>query len=74
MVKETQFYTLVASDGNKTININNVALIENFESYTRITLNIKDENNKFISFQTREPWHKITSEIQFMDELIKKKT
>lgn len=73
MVKETQFYALVATDGNKTININNIALIENLGAYTRITLNVKDENNMFIRFDSTVPWHKITSEIQFMDELIQKK-
>ena len=70
-MKESKFYDVQTTNGNKTININNVALIESSGIGTKITMDVKDENGNHISFNTILPWSTIASEISDLDVLQK---
>ena len=70
-MKESKFYDVQTTNGHKTININNVALIESSGIGTKITMDVKDENRNHISFNTILPWSTIASEISDLDVLQK---
>ena len=66
-MKESKFYDVITEAGNKTINVNNIALIEDFNNNTRITLNVKNENGNYISFIVNSSWSTVASEITQKD-------
>ena len=66
-MKESKFYDVITESGNKTINVNNIALIEDFNNNTRITLNVKNENGNYISFIVNSSWSTVASEITQKD-------
>ncbi|APY12169.1 hypothetical protein BWZ22_13510 [Seonamhaeicola sp. S2-3] len=61
---KTKFITYLTEDGNKTFNVSNVALIENKNGKTQITLNIKQESDTNVSFSINQSWDKVASEIE----------
>lgn len=66
-MKESKFYDIISESGNKTINVNNIALIENINNQTKITLNIKNDTGNNISFTVNLPYSQIASEITQKD-------
>ena len=66
-MKESKFYDVITESGNKTINVNNIALIEDFNNNTRITLNVKNENGNYISFIVNSSWSTVASGITQKD-------
>ena len=66
-MKESKFYDVITESGNKTINVNNISLIEDFNNKTRITLNVKNENGNYISFIVNSSWSTVASEITQKD-------
>lgn len=66
-MKESKFYDIISESGNKTINVNNIALIENINNQTKITLNIKNDTGNNISFTVNLPYSQISSEITQKD-------
>ena len=66
-MNESKFYDVQTTTGQKTVNINNIALIEDVKNGTKITTNIKDINGHNISFITLLPWSTISSEITQKD-------
>ena len=66
-MNESKFYDVQTTTGQKTVNINNIALIEDVKNGTKITTNIKDINGHNISFITLLPWDTISSEITQKD-------
>jgi hypothetical protein len=66
-MKVSKFYDVQTNNGYKTININNIALIESSGIRTKITMDIKDENGNEISFNTILPWATISSNIKHLD-------
>ena len=58
------FYDCITNEGNKSINIENIASIENINNKTIITLNVKRESNTNISFEINLPWANVTSEVK----------
>ncbi len=49
------FYDCITNEGNKSINIENIALIEHLNSKTIMTLDITKESGVNISFQVNYP-------------------
>ena len=48
-MKDSKFYDVQTNNGYKTININNIALIESSGIGTKITMDVKDENGNYIN-------------------------
>lgn len=48
---KTKFYTCKTPEGDKTINISNIALIEKIQGDMYITLNVKTNKETNISFK-----------------------
>lgn len=67
-MKNTKFYDFKTKQGNRTVNINNVASIEDLPIGVKIILNVKDENGQYISFTADLSWSKVSSDIKFLDE------
>jgi len=66
-MKESKFYDLQTTYGNITININNIAIIEDSKIGAKITMDVKDENGSNIVFISKLPWSIIASEISQLD-------
>ena len=64
---ESKFYDLITTTGNITINVNNVALIENTQQGTKITMNLKDKDGNYIVFITKLSWSQVSSDISQKD-------
>ena len=67
-MKKSKFYDFLTKQGNKTINVNNIASIEALPIGTKITLNVKDVNGQYISYLSNLPWSSVASDIKFLDE------
>lgn len=67
-MKESKFYDFPTKQGNKTVNINNIAAIEDLPIGTKITMNVKDENGEYISYIANLPWSSVASDVKFRDE------
>ncbi len=57
------FYNCLTNEGNKSINIENIASIENINNRTIMTLNVKRENETNISFIVNLPWDSVASDV-----------
>ncbi len=58
------FFDCITNEGNKSINIENIALIENINNKTIITLNVKKNSEKNISFEVNLPWEYVASSVK----------
>jgi hypothetical protein len=67
-MNESKFYDLPTNQGNKTVNIDNIALIEDLKIGTKITMNVRDENGQYLSFIANLPWSRVASDIKIRDE------
>jgi hypothetical protein len=54
--------------GLKMINIQNIALIEDINSMTKVTLNITDSSKTFISFNVNENYVNFTRRLAQLDQ------
>ena len=66
-MKESKFYDVITESGVKTINVNNIALIESVNNGTKITLNVKNEDGNNISFIVNLSYSLIASQITQKD-------
>jgi hypothetical protein len=66
-MKESKFYDVITESGVKTINVNNIALIESVNNGTKITLNVKNEDGNNISFIINLSYSLIASQITQKD-------
>ncbi len=66
-MKESKFYDVTTESGVKTINVNNIALIESVNNGTKITLNVKNEDGNNISFIVNLSYNLIASQITQKD-------
>lgn len=66
-MNKSKFYDVTTQSGVKTINVNNIALIENVNNGTKITLNVKNEAGNNISFIAKLSYDIIASEITQKD-------
>lgn len=66
-MNKSKFYDVTTESGVKTINVNNIALIENVNNGTKITLNVKNEAGNNISFIAKLSYDIIASEITQKD-------
>jgi hypothetical protein len=67
-MNESKFYDLPTNQGNKTVNIDNIALIEDLKIGTKITMNVRDKNGQYLSFIANLPWSRVASDIKIRDE------
>ncbi|MDA9056829.1 hypothetical protein OAC97_03980 [Flavobacteriaceae bacterium] len=58
------FYDCLTNAGNKSINIENIASIENINNKTIITLNVKRDSETNISFEVNLPWENVASAVK----------
>ena len=58
------FFDCITNEGNKSINIENIALIENINNKTIITLNVNKNSEKNISFEVNLPWEYVSSSVK----------
>lgn len=58
------FYDCLTNEGNKSINIENIASIENINNKTIITLNVKRDSETNISFEVNLPWANVASSVK----------
>jgi len=58
------FYDCITNAGNKSINIENIASIENINNKTIITLNVKRDSETNISFEVNLPWENVASDVK----------
>lgn len=58
------FFDCITNEGNKSINIENIALIENINNRTIITLNVKKSSETNISFEVNLPWEYVASSVK----------
>ena len=58
------FYDCITNEGNKSININNIASIESINNKTIITLNVKRESETNISFEVNLSWADVSSAVK----------
>jgi len=64
---KAKFCTWPTNEGMKTVNINNIALIEKFDSGTYVTMNIvRDEKN--ITYIVNLPWPDVASEVEMLSK------
>jgi len=73
MKSDGKFYTFPTTVGQKTINIENIAAIEDLGSQTSITLNVTKGDGKNLNFITILPWATVSAEVTFMSEQILKR-
>jgi len=68
-MKTGKFYNFIATGGNKMVNINNIAIIEDMGAGgICVTLNVSKEKGVNISFSCQLPWPDVTGQIKFLDE------
>jgi len=63
-MNKTIFYDCLTNEGNKSINIENIASIENINNKTIITLNVKRDSETNISFEVNLPWANVASAVK----------
>jgi len=61
---KTKFYECITDEGNKIINVENIASVENINNRTVMTLNIKKEKDINVSFVVNLPWATVASAVQ----------
>ena len=67
MVKSKQFYNMHTNQGMKLVNINNIACIEEMNTYPKIILNVKRSDGNFIEFIASDVYDKLVESILKMD-------
>lgn len=61
---KAKFFELITKKGNVTININNIATIEEDKVHgTRITLDVTNEEGDYITYNCSQNWSSLASEI-----------
>lgn len=73
MKSEGKFYTFTTKSGLKTINIENIAAIEDINSQTVVTLNVKNKDGENIIFIADLPWPTVSADIISMSAEIWKR-
>lgn len=63
-MKTPIFYECITNEGNKSINIENIASIENLNNKTIMTLNVKKESGVNISFEVNQSWDLVASDVK----------
>lgn len=64
-----QFYETKDDRGRKfMINVNNIALMTPIVGGTKLILNVKDNNDRFIEIDTREEFNSISQNISYLDK------
>ena len=58
---ESKFFDIYTEEGLKTVNVNNIAIIESVDGNIITTLNVTDKNGKFIVYKS----HNKMSETKF---------
>ena len=58
------FYDCLTNEGNKSINIENIATIENINNKTVMTLNVMREAGTNIFFEINLPWANVASKVK----------
>jgi hypothetical protein len=67
MVKSKQFYSMHTDQGMKLVNINNIACIEEMNTYPKIIMNVKRSDGNFIEFISSDVYDKLVENILKMD-------
>lgn len=67
MVKSKQFYNMHTDQGMKLININNIACIEEMNTYPKIIMNVKRSDGSFVEFISSDVYDKLVESILKMD-------
>ena len=67
-MKKRSFYNFSTKEGWKYVNISNIAVIEDTNQGTLVTLNVTNSEGKHISFIADGHWGQITGEIKFLNE------
>ncbi len=70
-MKSKQFIQVPTKQSLKLININSIALLEVMNSDTKITLSVKDEQNKNVIIVAEVPYVNLSVEIIQMDNDLK---
>jgi hypothetical protein len=68
MASSKRFYSLQTNQGMKLININNIACIEEIDTYPQITMNVKRADGNFIEFIASDVYDKLVENILKMDK------
>jgi hypothetical protein len=67
MVKSKQFYNMHTDQGMKLVNINNIACIEEMNTYPKIIMNVKRADGNFVEFISSDVYDKLVENILKMD-------
>lgn len=67
MVKSKQFYNMHTDQGMKLVNINNIACIEEMNTYPKIIMNVKRPDGNFVEFISSDVYDKLVESILKMD-------
>jgi hypothetical protein len=67
MASSKKFYSMQTDQGMKLININNIACIEEIDTYPQITMNVKRADGNFIEFIASNVYDKLVDDILKMD-------
>ena len=67
MVKSKQFYNMHTDEGMKLVNINNIACIEEMNTYPKIIMNVKRSDGNFVEFISSDVYDKLVETILEMD-------
>ncbi len=67
MVKSKQFYNMHTDQGMKLVNINNIACIEEMNTYPKIIMNVKRSDGNFVEFISSDVYDKLVETILKMD-------
>ena len=66
---KAKFYNFISTNsGSKLVNINQIAMIEQINNNTVVTMNITDDKGKFITFIANLPYGSTTGDIMVMDK------
>ena len=67
MVKSKQFYNMQTDQGMKLVNINNIACIEEMNTYPKMIMNVKRSDGNFVEFISSDVYDKLVETILKMD-------
>lgn len=62
-MSKAKFYDLLTSQGHVTVNINNIATIEDANGGAKVVMNVTNEDGTFITYNTRYRWQELASDI-----------
>lgn len=68
MASSKKFYSMQTNQGMKLVNINNIACIEEVDTYPQITMNIKRSDGNFIEFIASDVYDRLVENILKMDK------